>query len=105
MKPRRECLILLALACVIFMATATDALACPMCKEALASHDRSQGDWVAGFFWSILFMLSMPFVLLGSFSAYMYVLVRRARREAAERPPAESPAHAFTTANAVAAGR
>lgn len=56
-----------------------------MCKAALGSQDRAHGDWVGGFFWSILFMVSMPFVLLGSFSTYMYVLVRRARREAAQR--------------------
>jgi hypothetical protein len=56
-----------------------------MCKAALASHDRTHGDWVTGFFWSILFMLSMPFILLGSFSTYMYVLVRRARRETTQR--------------------
>ena len=81
MKARQVFVIGLLLVCVVLVATATDALACPMCKAALGSHDRSNGDWVGGFFWSILFMLSMPFVLLGSFSTYMYVLVRRARRE------------------------
>jgi uncharacterized membrane protein len=85
MRPRHRIAILLALACLVFVATVTDASACPMCKTALASHDRTHGDWVGGFFWSILFMLSMPFVLLGSFSTYMYVLVRRARREASQR--------------------
>jgi uncharacterized membrane protein len=85
MNPRARIAVLLALTCVIFVAGATDVWACPMCKAALASSDRGHGDWVGGFFWSILFMLSMPFVLLGSFSTYMYLLVRRARREAAQR--------------------
>lgn len=68
---------------VILAATATEVLACPMCKAALGSQSRNHGDWVGGFFWSILFMLSMPFILFGSLSVYMYTLVRRARREAA----------------------
>ena len=85
MRPRARIAILLVLTCLVFAAAVTDASACPMCKAALASHDRTHGDWVTGFFWSILFMLSMPFVLLGSFCTYMYVLVRRARGETPER--------------------
>jgi hypothetical protein len=84
MSPRARIAVWLALVCLVFVAAA-DASACPMCKAALASHDRSHGDLVTGFFWSILFMLSMPFVLLGSFSTYMYLLVRRARRDTAQR--------------------
>ena len=33
----------------------------------------------AGFYYSILFMMAMPFLLLGSFGSYAYLLVRRAR--------------------------
>lgn len=66
--------------------TATDAWACPMCKAALGSSGRNHGDWVGGFFWSILFMLSMPFLILGGLSGYMYWLVRQARRTAAPPP-------------------
>jgi hypothetical protein len=54
------------------------AAACPMCKAALASNG---GDLVSGFFYSILFMLSMPFLILGGLSSYLYLLVRRARAE------------------------
>jgi len=57
---------------------ASSAAACPSCKAALANQE-GQGDLVAGFFWSILFMMSMPFALTASFGGYMYVLVRRAR--------------------------
>lgn len=60
-----------------------DAAACPSCKAAIASSKAGQGDLVGGFFWSILFMMSMPFVLLGSFSGLMYWQVRKARRAAA----------------------
>jgi uncharacterized protein YbaR (Trm112 family) len=103
MKVRPGLVVILALACVILVATATDALACPMCKAALASHDRTQGDWVRGFFWSILFMLSMPFVLLGAFSVKMYLLVRRARREGSM--PKFVGEAAATMAEAVASAR
>lgn len=80
----RSWLVVLALACLLATVSASELWACPMCKAALGSHDPSHGDWVGGFFWSILFMVSMPFLLLGSFTGYMYVLVRRARRAGAD---------------------
>ena len=72
----------LAVVC-LFASVAT---ACPSCRAALASGDtQSGGDLVAGYFWSILFMMSMPFTLLGTFSGYMYWQVRRARDEQPSR--------------------
>ena len=69
-------------ACAIVLVSAASAEACPMCKAALGSGaDRFINAWGL----SIVFMLSMPFVLAGSFSAYMYVLVRRARAEQAAK--------------------
>jgi hypothetical protein len=40
--------------------------------------------------YSILFMMAMPFVLLGSFGTYVYFQIRKARRTADEQasPPA-----------------
>ncbi|HEX5442872.1 MAG TPA: hypothetical protein VFW87_03540 [Pirellulales bacterium] len=73
---------LIVAAVLAILVTATDAWACPMCKAALGSSGRNHGDWVGGFFWSILFMLSMPFLILGGLSAYMYSLVRQERRTA-----------------------
>ncbi|HUY89318.1 MAG TPA: hypothetical protein VMV10_11335 [Pirellulales bacterium] len=65
-------------ACVVLLTWAAAAEACPMCKTALGSGaDAHINAWGA----SIVFMLSMPFLLVGSFSLYMYVLVRRARAE------------------------
>jgi hypothetical protein len=70
---------------VFFVVGESVARACPMCKAGLAGeHDRLIQAWGV----SIVFLLSMPFVLVTSFSAYLYVLVRRARRdEAARRAP------------------
>jgi len=67
---------------VFFVVGESVATACPMCKAGLAGeHDRLIQAWGV----SIVFLLSMPFVLVSSFSAYMYVLVRRARRDEAAR--------------------
>jgi len=63
----------------LVFALSTSAWACPGCKEALASGDGQGGDLVSGFFWSILFMLSMPFLIFGTFCTSMYIAVRRAR--------------------------
>jgi hypothetical protein len=67
-----------AIAVAVLLAGVQTATACPSCKEALAAGTGG-GDLMSGFFWSILFMLSMPFLLLGSFGLYFYYLVRRAR--------------------------
>jgi hypothetical protein len=69
---------LAAVAVVLWLCGAEVASACPSCKEALAASSGG-GDLVSGFFWSILFMLSMPFLLLGSFGLYFYYLLRKAR--------------------------
>jgi len=74
------------MALVVVLALATLARACPNC--ASGEQERAGGDIVSGYFWSILFMLAMPFTILGSFSGYMYYLVRkdRAARAAAGEP-------------------
>jgi hypothetical protein len=67
--------------------SAADVLACPSCKAALASSE-GQGNWVGGFFWSILFMLSMPIAIVTAWGVSVYRMVRKARRESpAERLP------------------
>jgi hypothetical protein len=70
--------ILLATMCLSMVQVAE---ACPLCKQALENSETAGADPVRGYFWSILFMMSMPFLLLGSFSGYMYLAVRKARRE------------------------
>ena len=60
--------------------------ACPTCKDSLAQSDENHATLVRGYFWSILFMMSMPFLILGSLGTYMYVLVRRARAQQLSSP-------------------
>lgn len=85
--------------CVLLVAAlsvAGTAHACPACKQALASTEHAgMGDPIRGFMWSILFMMSMPFLLLSGFGAYLWYIVRRARL-AAERSQALAVANAAT---------
>ena len=67
------------LACALaWLAGASSAWACPNCGEAIAS-DPAQAGLVRGIFWSILFLLSMPFLIFGCLGGYFYWLVRQAR--------------------------
>jgi hypothetical protein len=91
----RPCLIAIAV-----LGMAQIALACPTCKAGLGAHDPAHGDLVGAYMWSILFMMSMPFTLLASFSGYFYWLVRKAR--AAQTPGIHSQAPHSEPAFAVA---
>src|SRR3977135_4358062 len=76
-------------ACAVVALAAVFALAgvvqaCPTCKENLA-QDPAAAGLVPGDFWSILFMLSMPYLIFTGLASYFYYEVRRARaRKAAE---------------------
>jgi heme/copper-type cytochrome/quinol oxidase subunit 2 len=78
-------------ALLLAMLGADVALACPTCKDQLAS-DPAAANLVRGYFWSILFMLSMPFLILTGLSSYFYWEVckaRRAQQATGRRAPAE----------------
>lgn len=60
------------------------ALACPNCKDSFAEQGANGKNLARGFYWSILFMMGTPFAILGGFSGYMYLEVRKARRRAEE---------------------
>jgi hypothetical protein len=57
------------------------AVACPTCKDAIAQNDPQHQAMVKGYFYSILFMMSMPFIVLGTFGGMAYYSVKRARRD------------------------
>jgi hypothetical protein len=59
-----------ALAAVALLAARTDALAqgCAMCRTALGSAD---DPLARGFYWSILFMMSTPYIVTGSVAAWL----------------------------------
>lgn len=86
LRNRLSELALSLLSLAVILVAADVASACPSCQAALASQEGGQRV-VQGFFWSILFMMSMPFSILTGLSTYFYFLVRRARREDAVRAP------------------
>jgi hypothetical protein len=53
------------------------ASACPNCKEALASQTGEAAKLKDGYFYSILFMMGMPFLLLGTGA---FLVVRAVKR-------------------------
>lgn len=76
---------LVVLAAVLLLVVMTNvATSCPTCSESIAANDPAQAGIVRGYFWSILFMMSMPFLILASLSTYFYILVRAARKDAAK---------------------
>ena len=50
------------------------AWACPNCKEAVALEDEEVANLSTGYNWSVIFMLSVPFSMIGTGA----LLVRRA---------------------------
>ena len=67
-----------AAAIALCFAFAVVAEACPTCKN---SSEAGAGDLVSGYGWSIVFMMSMPFLILTSLSCYFYYEIRKARRQ------------------------
>jgi hypothetical protein len=72
---------------LLVMSVAATASACPSCKQALG--DGSQGDLARGIYYSILFMMSMPFAIVGSFGCLAYRAVKREQRRVAEAQRAD----------------
>lgn len=53
-------------------------LACPTCKQSLAEATNNP-NLVRGYAWSIMFMMSAPFLILAGLGSYFYFEIRRAR--------------------------
>jgi uncharacterized paraquat-inducible protein A len=70
-----------AVVVALVLLIATVAAACPTCKEGLAQNDPQGRALAAGISYSILFMMSMPYIVLCTFGGLAYVSIRRARLE------------------------
>ena len=66
-------------AALVLLCALEPAWACPSCKDSLAQNDPARASLVRGYFWSILFMMSMPFLIFSGLSGYFYWQIRRAR--------------------------
>ena len=74
-------------ALVVVLAVASTAQACPMCAEAIGNQSGSDSSgMVTGYFWSILFMMSMPFTLFGGFTALVIWAYRKQETVEQEEP-------------------
>jgi len=74
--------ILAAMVLALVLLIASVAAACPTCKDGLAQNDPHGQSLAAGISYSVLFMMSMPYVILASVGSYFYLMVRRARAAA-----------------------
>ena len=82
----RRVIVIAVFAVLLVAAMRSVALACPTCGEALGQQDAAGGGVAKGFFWSILFMMSVPYLLLTTFGGCMYWKVRRARMPRPRKP-------------------
>jgi heme/copper-type cytochrome/quinol oxidase subunit 2 len=78
----RIAVLLIAFTVVVIVLEAA-AMACPSCKESLGHSDPARANMVRGYFWSILFMMSMPFLILGGLSTLFWWEIRKAKRKQA----------------------
>lgn len=58
-----------------------NAYACPACKEAVG---KLKEIWTSvGFNWSVLFMISIPFLIIGSFTAVLFLNYKKSIKKPA----------------------
>jgi uncharacterized membrane protein len=76
--------IVAAIVLALVLLIASVAAACPTCKEGLAQNDPQGQSLAAGYYYSILFMMSMPYIVLGTFGSCVYYSIRRARHNQAD---------------------
>jgi heme/copper-type cytochrome/quinol oxidase subunit 2 len=72
--------ILPAAVLVVVISACSAASACPSCQAALAG-DEAHGDLARGIYYSILFMMSMPFAIVGTFGTLAYRTIKREQRK------------------------
>ena len=70
---------LIGAVCLAALSVASVLQACPTCKDGIAGNDPVSQATASGYFYSILFMMAMPFVIIGTFGSAAYLSIRRAR--------------------------
>lgn len=88
-KPHRSTV--LRLICTLAFGCCLTAVcqACPTCKEGIADGPNHL-NMIRGYFWSIIFMMSMPFMIFGSLAVYFYSMARKNRNSPAAPVTRES---------------
>jgi len=72
--------VLIAVTVVLVLLLASVAAACPTCKDGLAQNDPQGRSLAAGISYSIIFMMSMPYIVLATFGSCAYLSIRRAQK-------------------------
>jgi uncharacterized paraquat-inducible protein A len=76
--------IVAAVVLVLVLLIASVAAACPTCKEGLAQNDPQGQALAAGYYYSILFMMTTPYLLLATLGSCAYYSIHRARQQSAD---------------------
>src|SRR3954454_11451709 len=76
--------VIAAIVLALVLMIASVAAACPTCKEGLAQNDPHGQALAAGYYYSILFMMTTPYVVLATFGSLAYYSIRRARAAKAD---------------------
>jgi uncharacterized paraquat-inducible protein A len=80
--PRKnQLLMMFAIALLVAVTLTGEGWACPTCKSAISGDDPVSVARATGYFYSILFMMSMPFVIIGTFGGLAYFTIRKAREQ------------------------
>jgi uncharacterized membrane protein len=82
--------IVAAIVVALVLLIASVAAACPTCAEGLAQNDPHGQSVAAGYYYSIILMMSMPYLVLGTFGSLAYYSIRRARRQQSAAEPNEA---------------
>jgi hypothetical protein len=80
---RSHGLFLMLAAALFFCATATEAMACPNCRDSLPNGQQVEGqaaqpNVAKGYAWSIYLMIAVPFTLAAAMGGTAFVLIRKA---------------------------
>jgi hypothetical protein len=102
---KRTIRFLLPIVAAAVVLAATEAAACPNCKDAVNTADPDGLNLARGYFYSILIMLAMPLTLVGSFGVYVWRELRRQERLAATESagPMAEPDHGLVAVGSAAA--
>jgi hypothetical protein len=75
----KHCLLKFAIVLVAVVVLSADLMACPTCKNGMSGGDPLSVARASGYFYSILFMMSMPFLIVGTFGGVAYLSIKRAK--------------------------
>lgn len=74
-----SCFLKFAIILLVVLMLSVDVMACPTCKNGMSGADPVSAARASGYFYSILFMMSMPFLIVGTFGGAAYLSIKRAR--------------------------